>query len=158
LFRSPTPDSVPPEVHPLSGTDWQWVTGPSGRYWFHKGPFMAIAAGGLQKTLTPHPLPHVLALKPDGSVVGWGANTLGAIKKAPAGVKFSAIAAGLGYSIGLDRAGMLHHWGFAGASASLGGPGLLADVPVGPFVSIGAGTRQAVAVRPSRHLALTTDG
>jgi hypothetical protein len=159
LFRPPTPEGSVPvtrEAHPLTGTDWEFVS--SGQYWFHKGPFMAIAAGSLQKTLAPHPFPHVLALKPDGSVVGWGANTYGAITNVPAGVKFSAIAAGNAYSVGLDRAGMLHHWGFPGASLSLGGPGILADVPIGPFVSIGAGTRQAVAIRPSRHVAPTAIG
>lgn len=154
LFR---PDVISAGPHPLAGTGWQFVSTdappakgtvpatlvPNG-YWFHKGPFTAIAAGGTPKT-TPPSLPHVLALEPNGSVVGWLATSPAVI--APTGIQFSAIAAGQGFSIGLDREGMLHHWGQPGAIAA-NGKGVLENVPVGPFVSIGAGTRHASAVRP----------
>jgi len=153
LFR---PESGAATAHPLAGTGWKFVSTddpptpgtapadliPNG-YWFHKGPFTAIAAGGTPKT--PNALPHVLALRPNGSVVGWPATSSAVI--APTGIKLSAIAAGLGFSLGLDREGMLHHWGEPGATAA-NGMGVLENVPLGPFVSIGAGTRHASAVRP----------
>ncbi len=153
LFRA---DPGGATAHPLTGTGWKFVSTdapptegtvpadlvPNG-YWVHKGPFTAIAAGGTPRT--PNALPHVLALKPNGRVVGWPATSSAVI--APAGIKLSAIAAGLGFSIGLDREGMLHHWGEPGAKAA-DGKGVLENVPVGPFVSIGAGTRHASAVRP----------
>jgi alpha-tubulin suppressor-like RCC1 family protein len=163
LFR---PDSLSPS-HPLAGTKWRFVsTQPSGSgaghipvhlvpkgYWYHKGPFEAIAAGAIPKT-PANPLPHVLALRPDGSVIGWPTSAAAAV--APADVTFSAIAAGRGFSIGLDRTGELHHWGEPGAIAA-NGKGVLENVPKGPFVSIGAGTRHATAVRTGGMSASSVD-
>ena len=120
-------------------------------HWVHPGPFTAIAAG-----LTPRSesgallLPHVLALHLDGHVLGWGDNTHGQLIAPP--VPFTAIAAGRNYSLGLDRAGKIYHWGFAGVPApsttippaSTGQQ--LSDVPSGLFKSISAGSTHASAV------------
>lgn len=53
----------------------------------HPGPFIAIAAGGLQKGLVPG-YPHILALQPDGAAVGWGAHGHGEL--IPPAVRFKA--------------------------------------------------------------------
>ena len=123
LFAPPAPPippgSIPatlPAPHPLTGTDWKYM--PAG-YYLHKGPFKAIAAGGPQKTLVPE-IGHVLALRPNGTVAGWGANTFGETL-APEGVTFVAIAAGIGFSLGLDDQGMLHHWGNPGRPPPMAG-------------------------------------
>jgi hypothetical protein len=164
LFR---PDVLSASPHPLAGTGWRFVsTQPSGSaaghipvqlvpkgYWYHKGPFEAIAAGAIPKT-SANALPHVLALTPDGTVMGWP--TSAAATVAPADVKFSAIAAGRGFSVGLDLAGEPHHWGEPGAIAA-NGMGVLENVPKGPFVSIGAGTRHATAVRTGGMSASNAD-
>jgi alpha-tubulin suppressor-like RCC1 family protein len=61
---------------------------------------MAIAAGNV----------HALAIRPDGTVTGWGNGTRGALH-APAHVQFKAVGAGWGFSIGLDTDGTLWGWG-----------------------------------------------
>jgi hypothetical protein len=164
LFRSAAPSA---SLHPLAGTGWRFVpTEPSDSdagsipitlvpkgYWYHKGPFVAIAAGA--KAVTGAGLPHVLALNADGSVIGWPSSA-GAAVVAPPDVQFSALAAGRGFSIGLDRSGEVHHWGDPGVQAA-NGKGVLANVPKGTFVSIGAGTRHATAVRAGGMSASNTD-
>ena len=138
-----------PVTHPLFRTGWHFK--PAKGYWFHKGPFTAIAAGGVQKALA-NPLPHVLALRPDGKVVGWGADTRHERTNTP-DIPLIAIAAGLGFSIGLDTSRMLHHWGDPGPMVGRKtgliepAPGELESVPQGPFASIGAATTHATAVR-----------
>jgi alpha-tubulin suppressor-like RCC1 family protein len=158
LFAPPTPaGSVPVTLQTdlLQDEDWQFVA--AGGYYFHKGPFTAIAAGGVQKTLTPQ-YGHVLAIKrSDSSVVGWGRNTFQAITGAPKGVRFTAVAAGAAFSIGLDDKGELWHWGNRGVLQPTG-KGSLETVPKGPFVSIGAGTLHASAVRPSSPYASSFEG
>ena len=131
---------------PLNDPLWQFTSG----YWWHPGPFTAMAAG-------PKPVggtsAHVLALRPNGTVVGWGANVLGERDDAPAGVTFIAIAAGQSFSIGLDSDGRLHHWGNPmQVMAVLNTEGhkpveLLGAVPEGRFSAISAGTKHASALR-----------
>lgn len=62
--------------------------------------FEAIAAGNV----------HAIAIKPDGTVTGWG-NGAPVALQAPAHVKFKAVAAGWGFSIGLETGGILWGWG-----------------------------------------------
>ena len=62
--------------------------------------FKAIAAGNV----------HALAIRPDGTVTGWGNGTGGALQ-APTHVRFKAVAAGWGFSIGLSTDGALWGWG-----------------------------------------------
>ncbi|HUF66356.1 MAG TPA: hypothetical protein VMM17_10330 [Gemmatimonadaceae bacterium] len=62
--------------------------------------FKAIAAGNV----------HALAIRPDGTVTGWG-NGMGGALEAPAHVRFKAVAAGWGFSIGLETNGTLWGWG-----------------------------------------------
>jgi hypothetical protein len=62
--------------------------------------FKAISAGNV----------HALALRPDGTVTGWGNGSGGALDP-PTHVRFKAIDAGWGYSIGLATDGTLWGWG-----------------------------------------------
>lgn len=73
--------------------------------------FKSIAAGNV----------HALAIRPNGTVTGWGDGTGGALN-APSNVRFKAIAAGWGFSIGLSTNGTLWGWGtpFKGPFASEG--------------------------------------
>jgi alpha-tubulin suppressor-like RCC1 family protein len=63
--------------------------------------FTAIAAGGN----------HSLALKSDGSIVGWGLNEYGEATP-PAGNDFIAIAAGASHSLALKSDGSIVAWGY----------------------------------------------
>jgi alpha-tubulin suppressor-like RCC1 family protein len=62
--------------------------------------FSAIAAGNV----------HALAIRPDGSVTGWG-NSAGGALQPPTHVRFKAVAAGWGFSVGLAADGTLWAWG-----------------------------------------------
>ena len=62
--------------------------------------YKAISAGNV----------HALAIRPDGSVTGWGNGSGGALDP-PTHVRFKAIDAGWGYSIGLSTDGILWGWG-----------------------------------------------
>lgn len=119
-FHMPTPDGPPRiDVH------------------LSKEKIVDIAAGAIQKTRGN--VPHILALRADGTVIGWGPQK-GPETQAPAGMKFKKIAAGLQFSVGIDEFGSLKHWGI---------PGPLATVPGGHFSSIGAAVLHATAVRAS---------
>lgn len=62
--------------------------------------YSAVSAGNV----------HALALRPDGTVTGWGNDSAGALDP-PTHVKFKAIAAGWGFSLGLSTDGTLWGWG-----------------------------------------------
>ena len=62
--------------------------------------FKAIAAGNV----------HALAIRPDGTVTGWGKASDPALQ-APEHIRFKAVAAGWGFSIGLQTDGTLWGWG-----------------------------------------------
>lgn len=124
-------------------------------YWFHPDKFTAIAAGAMGKI--PSYPPHILAIRNDGTIAAWGDNTYGQVSDVPTMLgsaifdgprtRFRAVAAGKGYSLALDDNGNIHHWGL---KASPTNPNGLANVPQGPFASIGAGTMQATAIRANR--------
>ncbi|MHC4479010.1 MAG: right-handed parallel beta-helix repeat-containing protein [Planctomycetota bacterium] len=129
------------------------------------GDFVAIAAG----------FSHSLALKADGSLISWGANS-----NVPAGNDFVDIACGYGYSLGLRSDGSVVSWstssnvladgdcvGIAagrGFSLALKSDGSITgwgdnfmgplDVPEGnDFVAIGAGYYHGLALRSDGSLA-----
>jgi alpha-tubulin suppressor-like RCC1 family protein len=121
-----------PSAPTIFGEGNGWASDEEGHFFVPNDRFVAIAAGNS----------HILALRADGTVAGWGRNLPGAeccATQAPAGIRFTAIAAGLDYSIGLDRDGAIHLWGDAREGRSA--------VPTGRFVSIGAGARHAAALR-----------
>lgn len=62
--------------------------------------FKAIAAGNM----------HALAIRPNGTLTGWGNGAGGALQP-PTHVRFKAVAAGSGFSIGLSTDGTLWGWG-----------------------------------------------
>ena len=64
-------------------------------------PFTAIAAGAY----------HSLALRSDGTIVGWGRNNYGQATP-PAGNKFTAIAAGYWHSLALRSDATIVGWGW----------------------------------------------
>jgi alpha-tubulin suppressor-like RCC1 family protein len=66
-----------------------------------KAGLMAIAAGGA----------HSLALKADGTVVGWGFSANGEINIPPSATNVIAIAAGEGHSVALRADGSVIAWG-----------------------------------------------
>ncbi len=88
---------------------------------------------------------HSLALRSDGSIVGWGCNVFGQAN-APAGYDFKAIAAGGNFSLALKSDGSIVGWGS-------NGHGQL-NVPAGnDFVAIAAGNDYGLALRADRTLA-----
>ena len=122
--------------------------------------FTAIAAGG----------DHSLGLTATGQVLAWGANNYGqlgdgttashatpAAINAPAGVTFTAIAAGTAHSLAVAADGSVYSWGF-NASGQLG-TGTMADSSTPQQVALPAATQVAtVAAGGSHSLALTTTG
>jgi hypothetical protein len=97
------------------------------------GLFKSIAAGDA----------HSLALRNDGTVIGWGSNTHGQLN-APAGV-FVAIAAGASHSLGIRADGTLAGWG-NNADGQI-------NVPAGTFKAIAAGSSHSLAIRSDGTLA-----
>jgi hypothetical protein len=93
------------------------------------GRFIAIAAGGR----------HGLALKADGSMVGWGYNEYGQATP-PDGNDFVAIAAGGYHSLALKADGSMVAWGWNEDGQ--------ATPPDGnDFVAIAAGGSHSLAIR-----------
>jgi hypothetical protein len=144
---------------------WKDERSADGKEIFHylDGDYADVAAGNIQKIESvvsgvsyTQQIPHFLARRNDGTVRGWGLNAHGELVT-PAGVHFAAIAAGDGFSVGIDTIGRIHHWGDPGAPV-ISDPGAitspptphfhfaLADKPTGQFSSIGAGSRHAAAV------------
>jgi len=96
--------------------------------------FVAIAAGGY----------HSLALKSDGSIVGWGYNGSGRATP-PDGNKFVAIAAGRYHSLALKSDGSIVGWGYNGSGR--------ATPPDGnDFVAIAAGEGHSLALKTDRSI------
>lgn len=122
--------------------------------------FTAVAAGG----------DHSLALSSTGVVYAWGDNRHGQLGtgttvpaptpvavNAPAGVTFTAVAAGTGHSLALGSDGQVYAWGF-GASGQLGNSAF-ADSTTPVPVALTPGTSVAsIAAGGSHSLALTTSG
>jgi alpha-tubulin suppressor-like RCC1 family protein len=122
--------------------------------------FTAVAAGG----------DHSLALSSAGTVYAWGANTHGQLGDgttrssdtpvavaAPAGVTFTAVAAGTGHSLALTPGGQVYAWGFD-ASGQLG-DGTETDSMTPVEVSIPSGTTiTSIAAGGSHSLALSDSG
>ncbi len=79
-----------------------WIPTPNDPKIFYvpNQKFKAIAAGNV----------HVLAIRKNGTIMGWGNNATGALQ-APTHVRFKAIAAGFGFSVGLSTDGTLWGWG-----------------------------------------------
>ncbi len=83
---------------------------------------------------------HCLALKSDGSLVGWGYNTHGECD-VPAGTDYTAIAAGVYHSIALKSDGSIVVWGYDNL-------GQITDKPSGnDFVAIAAGDYHSLALK-----------
>jgi alpha-tubulin suppressor-like RCC1 family protein len=146
----------------LAASSTAWT--PDAGFLYIDGPFIDIAAGVVQKLTGQPAIPHVLALRPNGSVLGIGADTFGESTGEPVGVVFTRIAAGMNHSIGLTADGALYHWGnpkaanfhTGGAKPPSGSPGPAAPGPMlsaGPFISITAGSNHVCAVLAS-HIAV----
>ena len=88
---------------------------------------------------SPRAAYHSLALKSDGSLVGWGNNVYGQTN-VPAGNDFMAIAAGGFHSLALKSDGSLVGWGYNGYGQT--------NVPAGDdFMAIAAGGYHSLAIR-----------
>jgi alpha-tubulin suppressor-like RCC1 family protein len=132
-------------------TDWK----PDGAgHYYIDGPFVDIAAGHVQKPPQTPMIPHVLALRENGTVKGWGANSFNECDGAPAGVVFKTISAGRNFSLGIGDDGRLHHWGnaWAGTGLGVGTPFGVNKTPTGRFMSVSAGGTHAAAVRDTGML------
>lgn len=81
---------------------------------------------------------HALALRPDGSVAGWGNNTSGQLN-VPAGIRFEVVTAGNSHSIGLAEDGTLYGWGLNIFGQT--------NVPAGRFTEIAARIHYSLAIR-----------
>ena len=79
-----------------------------------------------------------LAVRPDGTVVGWGDNSSGQLN-VPAGIRFDAVAAGNSHSIGLAEDGTLRGWGLNNLGQT--------NVPAGRFTEIAARVHYTLALR-----------
>jgi hypothetical protein len=154
LFVPPTPLRQP---NPLEIGSWPWTYDWEQRHWYRPGSFGMVALG---LPVVKNGPAHVLALFKDiddvrntgplhGTLAYWGDDQFGQSSKAPFGVRFWSVAAGKGFSIGLDLQYNLRHWGDAGMPLAVGAPGPLAILPNGPFEGIGAGANQASAWRPN---------
>jgi alpha-tubulin suppressor-like RCC1 family protein len=122
--------------------------------------FTAVAAGG----------DHSLALTSTGAVYAWGANFDGQLgngtttssnvpipSTAPAGVTFTAIAAGTGYSLALTSSGEVYAWGFNGSGQL--GDGTNTSRRIMTAVSLPAGvTITAIACGADHSLAISSTG
>ena len=62
---------------------------------------------------------HILALKNDGTIVGWGSGSGGATISPWSLTGISAIASGADHVVGLTKSGNLIAWGYEGASPTL---------------------------------------
>lgn len=112
-----------------SPDQWKgWVSDNAGHYYVPGDTFVAIDAGNV----------HSMALRRNGTVAAWGKNAF-LENDAPANVRFTAIAAGFGYSLGLDDDGRIHHWGDASEARGA--------VPTGRFTSIAAAAHHGAAIR-----------
>jgi alpha-tubulin suppressor-like RCC1 family protein len=122
--------------------------------------FTAIAAGG----------DHSLALSSTGQVYAWGANFSGqlgtgttrasstpVVSVAPAGVTFTAIAAGTSHNLALSTTGQIYAWGF-NASGQLGNGTNASSLTMTPVSMPGGATATGIATGGSHSLALTTTG
>jgi hypothetical protein len=107
---------------------------------FLPGPFVDLATGARENQTSGYP--HILALRPNGAVVGWGADAFEQCR-APNGVTFRAISAGSGFSVGIDDTGKLHHWGSTSLALGLAS---LSVLPTGPFATVSAGLGHVAAV------------
>lgn len=117
--------------------------------------FKAIAAGNV----------HAIAIRPNGTITGWGNGSGGALNP-PTHVKFKAVTAGWGFSIGLSTDGMLWGWGtpvrspFAAQGWTFASQGWTRDgdtehyyVPGERFKSISAAGFHVMAITAGRGLA-----
>lgn len=96
------------------GTLYFWGLGPTGNFldgWTAtpEDPEIFYLPGETFKAITAGNA-HALAIRPDGTVTGWGNGTGGALQP-PEHVRFKAVAAGSGFSIGLATDGTLWGWG-----------------------------------------------
>jgi hypothetical protein len=81
---------------------------------------------------------HGLALRPDGTMVGWGANFAGQATPQPG--RFTQVATGLDHSVALREDGTAVSWGLNMFGEAV--------TPSGTFVQISAGYRSSAGVRP----------
>ncbi|MBX3378277.1 MAG: hypothetical protein KF678_14880 [Phycisphaeraceae bacterium] len=123
-----------------SGTCAQYVGAPGRIIWWgntQAAPANMAPPPGVYTTLAVNSS-HGLALRPDGTMVGWGANFFGQSTPQP-GV-YTQVAAGLDHSVALRSDGVAVSWG-----RNLFGE---ATTPPGTFVQISAGYSSSAGVRP----------
>jgi alpha-tubulin suppressor-like RCC1 family protein len=122
------------------GTVVRWINS-DGTGVEQPGPYTAVACGdGV-----------TLAIRPDGSLDGWGTNYWGALNFPPG--PFSAISCGDDHVIGLRADGTLMGWGRNDQGQT--------DVPSGRFTAIASGRFHNLALRADGTLAAwgsNTDG
>jgi len=117
---------------PFADKYWSelWVNGDFARPGGELTDVKAISAGG----------GYNLALKSDGSIVGWGVNARGQAVP-PAGNDYAAVSAGAGYGAALKKDGSIVTWGAEGVNG-------LRSPPAGnDFVAIEAGTFWSLAIK-----------
>jgi hypothetical protein len=104
-----------------------WESDGAGHFYWPNETFVDVVGGNS----------HVLARRADGTVKGWGSNGDHELE-APPGMCFEQIAAGWGFSLGLDCDGYVRHWG----RRDLGQDA----VPQGKVCSIAGGAFQGMAI------------
>ena len=100
---------------------------------------VAVAIGG---GLTQNePAAHNFALRADGSVRGWGANTLGQVNIPPTATNVVALAAGGGHGLALRADGSIVAWG-SNSNGQTNVPPAATNI-----VALAAGNRHSLALR-----------
>jgi hypothetical protein len=98
---------------------------------------------------------HALALRGDGTVVGWGSNSYGQTNIPPVPGNVLAVAAGADFSVLVEAAGTVVNWGIINAAGEPNVPtGLTNAVAVAAFgAAVGVGGPGCLALRADRTLA-----
>jgi len=153
-------------------TLWAWGYNYYGQLGFSTGVYNAAYSTPVTATspatwsMVADGASHVVAIKSDGSLWGWGLNTSGQVGvsslvnisspvlvSGPAGTSWSAVAAGASFSLAITTAGRLYGWGQntsgqvgIASTATVSSPVLVSGPAATSWMIVAAGASHAVAI------------